>query len=74
MAILLYFNCERNGANPNCNRGSFENESYPGLTALSYVLLGLFPAVNFLYVINFKELSCWCRKKVLSFKTADTVH
>lgn len=61
--ISLYFICERNGANPSCDRGSFENKAYPELASLTHALLSLFPAINLIYVISIKDALLCCRGK-----------
>lgn len=56
--ILKHFQCESNGYNPNepCDRGVFEDITYPELYAMSYILLGVFPLVNLTYAVNFGEI------------------
>ena len=67
-AIAEYWLCESTGVNPenSCDRlrESFQQLSYPGLSAVSYVLLGIFPAVNLIFAVNVKEIKqkfkTWC--------------
>jgi len=67
-AIAEYWLCESTGVNPEntCDRlrESFQQLSYPGLSAVSYVLLGIFPAVNLIFAVNVKEIKqkfrTWC--------------
>ena len=55
--IRDYWQCEATGVDPenSCNRlkASFEKLANPGLTAFSFVLMGIFPAVN---AVNISEL------------------
>ena len=57
-ALLEYMQCEATGVDPEnpCNRASFEEQTYPGLTTLAYVLLWIFPAVNLIFAVNISEL------------------
>ena len=70
--VLHYFACERHGLNYNnpCDRSRFEKLHRPGLVAISFVLFGLFPVVNFIFTTNFSELietltTHCCRRKVV---------
>ena len=51
-AIQQYFVCEAVGSGVECDRSGFENISYFDLVALVYLMLGLVPAVNLTFVIN----------------------
>ena len=59
-AIAAYWRCETAGVNPenSCDRlkGSFQQMSNPGLTSASYILLGIFPAVNLVFAVNVREI------------------
>ena len=57
-ALLQYMHCEATGVDPEnpCNRAPFEEQTYPALTTLAYVLLWIFPAVNLIFAINISEL------------------
>ena len=57
-ALLEYWRCETTGVDPEnpCNRASFEEQTYPGLTTLAYVLLWTFPAVNLIFAVNISEI------------------
>ena len=65
-----HFACEQFGQNPEnpvpCDRNDFRELAYPEATAVAYVLLGLLPTVNLVYVFNVKELrekcAICCRK------------
>lgn len=67
--IQRYFLCEQGGYDPNnpCSH-DFRRQSYPSLTTLSYVLLGLFPVVNLIYAINLKEMKEIFQKMKLNKK------
>ena len=55
-----HFACEQLGQDPEnpmlCDRQRFRRLAYPEVTAVAFVLLGLFPVVNLVYVLNVKEL------------------
>ena len=56
--LKTYFECEQRGhdpANP-CNRGGFEHLSFPGATAVAFILIELSPIVNFVFIINFQDM------------------
>ncbi len=56
--LMTYFQCEENGhdpANP-CDRSRIERLSFPGATAIAYILIELSPLVNFVFIINFRDL------------------
>ena len=58
VAVAVYFQCETPGhdpANP-CDRSKFEGLLNPALSLLAYVMLLLFPVMNFTFVINFRWL------------------
>ena len=59
-AIAAYWLCETAGLNPenSCDRlrDSFQQMSNPGLTSTSYILLGIFPAVNLVFAVNVREM------------------
>ena len=58
LARLRYFECERKGVDPNnpCDPNIHIKLEHVALTSLSYILLGLFPVVNFVFVISVREL------------------
>lgn len=61
--IVQYYICEQGGHDPDapCSRAAFEALQKPGITTLSYILLGLFPVVNLVYALNVQELREMCR-------------
>ena len=76
-ALLEYWQCEATGVDPKnpCNRASFEELMYPGLTTLASVLSGIYPAVNLIFAVNISDLkqkfkTC-CGQTVLSTNTAN---
>ena len=60
--ITLYFTCESLGTEMNCasQRSSYQALLYPALNCLSFVLLGIFPAINLIFAVNTEELKQWC--------------
>ena len=60
--ITLYFTCESLGTEMNCDsqRSSYQALLNPALNCLSYILLGIFPAVNLIFAVNTEELKQWC--------------
>jgi len=67
-AIAEYWQCESAGLNSenSCDglRDSLRPLANPGLTSASYILLGIFPAVNLIFAVNVKEIKkkvkTWC--------------
>ena len=56
--VLRYFECERKGVdldNP-CDTSGYTSLLNLAITSISYILLGLFSSVNFIFVINIREL------------------
>ena len=76
-ALLEYMHCEATGVDPEnpCNRASFEELMYPGLTTLASVITGIYPAVNLIFAVNIGELKqkfkTWSGKAVISTNTAN---
>ena len=64
LARLQYFECKRKGVDPNnpCDPNIHIKLEHVALTSLSYILLGLFPVVNFVFVISVRELKEQLRK------------
>jgi len=68
VAIAEYWRCESAGLNSenSCDglRDSLRQLASPGLTSASYLLLGIFPAVNLIFAVNVKErkqkFKTWC--------------
>ena len=67
-AIAAYWRCESAGLNSenSCDglRDSLRQLTNPGLASASYILLGIFPAVNLIFAVNVKEIKqkfkTWC--------------
>ena len=57
-ALAEYWQCEIAGVSPenSCDRESFEQFTSPGLTAVSFILMGIFPAVNLIFAVNIREI------------------
>ena len=53
-ALLRYFECESKGVDPNnpCDPNTYIKLQHVAVISLSYILLGLFPVVNFVFVIS----------------------
>ena len=56
--LISYLLCESTGTTNGklCDRMAFEQFSNPIPTALSFLLLGLYPVVNLIYVVHIQEL------------------
>ena len=56
--IVSYFRCESKGVDPDnpCDASGFMNHVTLTMTSIVYVLLGLFPLVNFLFIVNVRLL------------------
>ena len=56
--LISYLLCESTGTTNGklCDRMAFEQLSNPVPTALSFLLLGLYPVVNLIYVVYIQEL------------------
>ena len=64
LAIKSYFECEAKDVldpNDSCDR-SYIQPPYVVLSSLSYILLGLFPVVNFIFVISVRRLKQYIQK------------
>ena len=75
-----YFVCELSGHDPSnpCDRSRFRLLSNPGLTAMTFILLGLFPLFNLIYALNYEELmkrcrACFKEKKLSSRMTMSSI-
>ena len=83
--VLSYFECERKGVDPDnpCDTSGYISLLNVAITSISYILLGLFPLVNFIFVINVRELKQqvknWLphlfkrpKRKAAKFQVSDT--
>ena len=61
-AILNYFTCELSGTSPECDaeKVALDVLTVPILWITVHMLLGAFPAVHLLYVVNFGEVKQKC--------------
>ena len=62
-----YFLCERGGIGNNCDRSGFESFTNPALVTIGFILVGIYPAINLVYVIHSADLKslkqkCQCLK------------
>lgn len=57
--IDCYFKCESSGVDPGspCDTSTYMNHVALTMTTISYILLGLFPLVNFLFIVNIRVLN-----------------
>ena len=64
-AVFRYFECESKGVDPNnpCDPSGYIKLLHVALSSLSYILLGLFPMVNFIFVISVRELKQYMKKQ-----------
>ena len=51
-----YFVCELIGPSTPCPRQGFERLTQPEMTSIAYILLGLFPLANLVFVVNVREV------------------
>ena len=61
VAIQQYFVCEAVGSGTECDRSGFDHFGLHGLTVFVYLLLGLIPAVNLTFVINWTAAKESCK-------------
>ena len=67
--LLSYFECERRGVNQNmpCDTSGFErfNSSFAIiLSVISFILIGLYPVLNLIFVIDFQELKNLLKRRL----------
>ena len=70
---LDYFECQKNGHNNTC---SYDPQQYPTVTLISYLLLGLFPAINLVFAVNIQEVKALVKhlnKRLLKKTPTSTV-
>jgi len=58
-ATLQYFDCEKSGRNSTCD---LDIKQFPMVTLTAYVLIGLFPAINLVFVVNIRDLKSTFKK------------
>lgn len=56
--LVSYFLCESTGTSGGkvCDRTVFQQFSNPIPAAISFILLGLYPVINLIYVVNTQEI------------------
>lgn len=56
--LFHYFSCAKTSHNFNdpCNRDGFERFHNTGLAIISFILIGMIPLVNCIFVINYNEV------------------
>ena len=83
--LVTYFTCESRGHNADnpCRRSGFKNLVYPGLTALTFVLIALIHVSSSILVVNyrymkefvlssFRKIVTACRKTQIGAKELST--
>lgn len=64
--VLNYFKCEGHGVHPDnhCDKhiDSYLKHRQVALISMSHILLGLYPVVNLIYVVNIQELKKLIKK------------
>ena len=62
--IRCYFQCESNGVDPDnpCDGSGYMNHATLTMITIAYSLLGVFPLVNFLFVMNIRVLNQHLKK------------
>ena len=65
--IQCYFQCESRGVDPSnpCDTSGYFNLVTLIMSSISFILLGLFPLVNFIFVVNIRELKERCIELLL---------
>ena len=61
-AIQEYFICEAAGSSSECDRSSFATVGAQGLVLLNYLMLGLVPTVNLIFVVQWRALKKSCQQ------------
>ena len=67
--LLAYFDCESAGTGEPCDRSGYLDATNPVLSTASFVLLGLVPVVNLVFVVKFQKVMkickvwCGCKQK-----------
>ena len=71
-ATIEYFDCEKSGHN-NTQACSLDRVVFPSLTLTSFILLGLFPAINLVFAVNTKELKSALKQLSVKARTVVSV-
>ena len=64
--VDAYFLCERGGIGNKCDRSGFESLTNPALQTIAFILVGIYPAINLVYVIHIADLKN-LKPKICSF-------
>ena len=66
--VDAYFCCERGGIGNNCHvyQRRFESLTNPALQTIAFILVGMYPAINLVYVIHIADLKN-LKQKICSF-------
>lgn len=64
-----YFLCEREGTGQICDRSGFESLTDPALQTIAFILVGIYPAINLVYVIHIADLKSLKQKICSLFKS-----
>ena len=65
-SVFDFFLCEQRGHDPEnpCSNADINRLSFPSVTTLSYIILGLFPVAILVYALNINEIKkLYCTKK-----------
>lgn len=63
--LIEYFACEARGSGNSCSKSEVSQLDIESLVIVSFILTGLYPVVNLIYVIQVTELKqkcCWWRR------------
>lgn len=73
--VVHYFECERKGVDPDnpCDTSGYRRIPNIYIAMLSYVLIGMYPLINFLYVIDVQELKQHLRDRFPSTNNRSVV-
>ena len=63
--VTRYFECERKGMDPDniCDASGYQNLPNITIASLSYILIGMYPLFNFIYVIDVRVLKQHLKKR-----------
>ena len=59
--VLKYFACESKG-NGSCPASEYQDVINPELNYIGTALLGLFPVINLVYILNINEIKLICHR------------
>ncbi len=67
--LLEYFICEAAGTGEPCDRSGYNEYNDPVSEAVAYILVGLIPLANLMYVMNFEKMRGTCKRQLEREKT-----